>query len=484
MSKLSRAFEELNVDILKEQQNNDNGSEFDELYLNIKNDVDYKNDIETEEETEDTIDESGDVPVDDSESTDVPKDDNDEEQKPSDKEETELKEASESAFRNSFNEHLLCLDLINELKGNIACEFKEPIYVDEVGHHYTNKILHGIDRAAGAAFDKGKELSYKYGSVALKHLGKGLSAILNSTYKFLNNTISTLLFNLKRRMQSYKSHSKKIDSAIKTLNLLKENQLVLPEGLTYNNKHVIDKLKITDSVDIVKNLEVADAFLHNYYDNILHESKNISNSLITLMDEVSNNRKIANKTYIKIPDFKNFVELTNSDYKLKVEGVDSKRYNKHLPGNLIVVAYLPSKNIKENQAINVYKNCKMFFGYDARANKNFDSMEYANTDNIEKTLNLLKQICDYGIKQSALYENIISDYKRLSGSYTKYTDHLLKSKENISIQNSMMEVISPAVHLFGKVYVTSMIDVDDYFSKLITNTLEYIKDSMKKYNPS
>lgn len=483
MARIKLALEStLAVDKVHEQQQVENSNgEFDELYHQLDQPeppIEASDNIADEsEEPDDTIDDSGEDPDDpmsqsneDSESasedtTDaVTSDDKEEKDEPVDEEaepdDTDQKE-TEAALESCLYEHNLAMEALLESRYRFATE---------------------------SIVDSGKsalQLGFKYTPIALKHVSKTILKALTRTDDALQKGTQLLVNYVKKRLNSYEHYLKKIEAAKKTLELIKEKDLSI-EPEAYPNLKIVSKLKIADNLMLETSLNTAKILAEDYFSNVERNAITMASSIRSVINIVLNDKtaKPAN-LILNIGELKNFVTTNISYYPPRHNSLQTQVYKNQLPGDLMLIAHVMGKNyIRDDDLLPAYRNIRIFFGInEENLNKNVEA-KYLTVEEVEKCLDLLEQICHYGMSQKHSFKRLMVIRKAIADNFSKYTEKLFKLRDRITVRESMVEVITPSVDVLDRVYIGTTVQVDDYLGRLINASLVYINDSLKQANKS
>lgn len=498
MARIKLALEStLAVDKVHEQQQLENSDgEFDELYHQLDQPE------PPVEETDETIDDStvSDEPIDEA-------DDNSESEKTSDSDQTDQsnKDSESATDETDTKDDDKSTDKLtdkdeNSDKNDTESDPDEAVDGNEADQKEIETALESCLYAHSLAMeallesryrfatesimDSGKsalQLGFKYAPIAIKHVSKTIWKALTKTDDALQKGMWLLVNYIKKRLNSYKHYSKKIESAKKTLELIKEKNLSI-EPDVYPNERNVAKLKIADQLVLENSLTVAKTFAEDYFNNLDRNAVYLANSIRGILNLVISD-KVAkpSQLVLNIGELNNFIITKIPSYAPRIDSLDTLVYKNQLPGDLMLIAHVPGKNnLDEDNMLQTYRNMKMFFGVNEQTMVKTLKVNYLSVEEIETCLDLLEQICHYGMSQENSFKKLVATRKAINATFTKYMEKLFKVKDRVTVRESMIEIVTPSIEALDKVYIGTTVQVDDYLGRLINASLVYINDSLKR----
>lgn len=450
---------------------------------------DFSTDIDTDTNTE-TDAESTDDKKDEEKAE---KDDKQTDSKDTEKESKEDKDAKAEETKPAQED---LKNLYTFIDSNVALEGE---FFDSVKEHTGNaagfvfdKTKQGIGTAARFTFDKSVELAkylgylgITYGPIALKKMYKGLLYVLFNMVKGLFVSIIAINKFVDRRINSFKNINKRIDNLSSKLDELESQQNIreLSDDRFFHNTNIINKIKINDSVDLSANITVANTFLNKVIkelDSGINNELNMINRLITIYSLGNNNMpyNLMQVIALHLPYKQGIIK----GYEVNEELMESHYYPDILPGDLVFITNLPKKDINDLDELKTsYKLSNMFFGLNTENYVAVEKINYMNVNELRGLLSNLKILIDTCKEHEKHFMNIKKQKLKLRYNFKRYYEHLVTSKEKVSIKDSMAEFIQLKSHLIDTVYLSAAMNINDYSVTLINGYLSYIEKNIKEF---
>lgn len=340
---------------------------------------------------------------------------------------------------------------------------------------------------AGAIFIKDfilmlAELGMKYGPGIIKNVYLGIVLVLNKFLKLFTKTVITLSESIKRNINSFSNLKSDIEKLKKTLELIESPDELIEEHL-YVKSRTINILKYGDNVDITNNIKTVNTFSDSIGKTLSAKIKNrLSNLEHILSYSVSDINNISYVSMTTELDVSGITKpLVNQAYKSSSKYVSNTQYIHTLPGDIDMIAYLPISNIDNMQDLaKSYNASKLFFGFNEQSFKDVDSINYMTKENLMNFLNELDELCNSGLVQTNLLEEILKKKLRLRKNIKVYVSNVLESPKKLSLKDSLADYIYLKAMFIDKVYVVGMLDIQDYMTKVITAGISFAKDNVKQ----
>lgn len=356
--------------------------------------------------------------------------------------------------------------------------------------HGVGNVISGTASWVGGKLTYLKELGFEYGPIALKHVAKGVVFCLDKTLKGLYTGTQLLVKLVKDRIVAYKRSKELLDKAAKTLIELRQSldgkKLVDPGP--YQNEEVIKGIKINGTFDPLSNTKIAYAAMKNHYENLLKNvvacTKTISNIIAFVK---SNKGKVPNKNDVfSTTMLTDFVKKEVDGYSTP-EGLTSVVYKEILPGDTLIIAYVPLGQIDGSavtkggeELAELFKEAGITMGVDTKtATKNPGGKYITNYDELKELITLLTDMCHYGIVVQNKLESYIKIRDNIKSELKDYVGFLFKSQEQITVEQSLVEYISPNLALLDQIATKGTYHIDQYMKKYISICITYIDDNLK-----
>lgn len=509
--------EELEIEkLIKEEEEQDDGLVFGDLYNETKSKIKDKEEQETEESEDktpqDSIDNEDKIPEEsnDSESgerisgdteTDDDKD-SDKEDKHDNKKDTDSMEYLEDKpSKESFMmEHQTSSTESIRLFYNQESKYIQSFSIlDTANMVDINRIgLEDISSLYHNTVDNFASSLKHIGFLGIKYTGKGIYEILKLTFKGILYAFDRLAYGLvlsivainkylKRRINSFDRIHKNVNKARETIKLLDDSKVELKdiEDNYHRNIKNINQLIIGNSIDIEENLKVLHSFINN---TIIGISASVKDDLTSI-------RQLIAQSYLNRSD--NVYKLLETSVKLNnlhqgtVVGfennhpsIDSYVSKEVLPGNVVLIAYLPTPGLSSHEEwIDAYKNSDMFFAVDRSRVKSIDEIPYLTKDSLVKLLDVLDGICTTAIEHQRFYESMKSHKLHLRLVYKNYYETLVSRNVKISVKDSLVDMVILKNNFIDKVYIPAAIDMHDYTVRVLNSALTYVEKNIRELTP-
>lgn len=462
----SPAMEELEVDKLHTQQEQaEKSGQFDQLYQGIKKDMELKEKAaeNAEGDEESTTDDT---------STEEPSPENDaaEPVEDPDVENTEAVDGDDTgAALESFLKYHYEAQAISIAQEEVFT--KENVLT--AGKYLGGKAVDGLKYL--------KDIGFEYGPVVLKHVYKGVLFALNKTVKAIVQGSVSISTYVKRRINSYENIKSNIESLREAVKLLEDKEL---DGVKYTNDVVINQLKIGGNYDFLSNVKVAQKFFESFFSSF---DRNVKSNVIATRNLVNAvvHEQAVQPTNLVVEKFvmNGLTRREVNGYQTDNRSVESYTYNYVLPGDVAFIAWLPKRNLTSHEAVvAAYNGSKIFLGMNIHTAVVKEAVDYPSISEINKYLDTLTAICDYGIGLDKVYTDVLRTRNATRGILNSYMRFLLKAQNKISISDSMADFIALKVAYTDRAYIAGGMYANDYMVRVLTNSLSYLKDAVKAYS--
>lgn len=347
----------------------------------------------------------------------------------------------------------------------------------------TENVWDNMQRYAGYL----KDIGIEYGKPTLKALGKGIlySSIMSLKGLFYGSKM--LIKTTNRAINSYSHLEKKIDELHETIVLLKKNNKTkAATGRKYTKEKIINSIKIGTNPNFVKALIVYRDFLKNYRDSNGRKIVSSISGIKMMMGQVSSN--LINPTYRYMSDKEAAIGLKKhapKGYDAPTEYNDVYEYPVTLPGDLLLIAYLPKEGLTNYDEIQeAYKNSQIFFGKDTTNLTGFRSASYATLTEVEEMLGILKGICENGIEFTKEMRSIERARLSIKDSMKGMLHNLIKKVDHTHEDVEINKFISMKIYFIDKCFLSSISDIEELTRKLIHNYLVYCRESLLEMSKS
>ena len=321
----------------------------------------------------------------------------------------------------------------------------------------------------------------EYGTIVAKHVAKGVAIALDHTFKAAVAGGKAIAAYVKKRMESFERFKSRFEEFDKVLQKLKPVASDPPEGLLCKKDALLQDIISGTSASPLDNLNV----FKNFFSHIVEEVKagyvNSAGQLKMLIGKAMSSTITPPVVYMHDKlQVKGFVNKELSGYKPAEEGIDSYVYNKLLPGNIAMVVQIPSDKIKDGLTlIKLNQASKMLLAVDDKAKPPVLQIPYLSFQGLEKFSKGLMEIADAGIQQMKLYGDIDSVRNKLEHSVKAYAKHLFDSKEEVTVENSLVDYVSAKFAFMDHTYLAGLMAIHSYTVQYLEACLTFAKDNAK-----
>lgn len=368
--------------------------------------------------------------------------------------------ALESVFLNHEISHAACLSL-------------EEGEFDDTGSEALKAVGRGLTYLAEAGLE--------YGAIAAKHIAKGVAIALDHTFKAAVAGGKAIAAYVKKRMESFERFKSRFEEFDKVLQMLKSNAAEPPQNLLCKKESLLQDILSATSASPLDNLDT----FKNFFSHIVKEVKagyvSSAAQLKMLIGKAMSNTVTPPAAYMHDKlQVKGFVNKELSGYNPTEEGIVSYVYNKLLPGNITMVVQIPSEKIKDGPTlIKLNQASKMMLAVDGKAKPPVVQIPYLSFQGLEKFSKSMLEIADAGLQQVKLYGDMDSVRDKLEHSVKAYARHLFDSKEEVTVENSLVNYVSAKFAFMDHTYLAGLMAIHSYTVQYLEACLTFAKDNAK-----
>lgn len=325
------------------------------------------------------------------------------------------------------------------------------------------------------------EAGLEYGAIAAKHIAKGVAVALDHTFKAAVAGGKAIAAYVKKRMESFERFKSRFEEFDKVLQTLKSNAAEPPQNLLCKKESLLQDILSATSASPLDNLDT----FKNFFSHIVEEVKagyvSSAAQLKMLIGKAMSNTVTPPVAYMHDKlQIKGFVNKELSGYKPTEEGIVSYVYNKLLPGNITMVVQIPSEKIKDGPTlIKLNQASKMLLAVDDKAKPPVVQIPYLSFQGLEKFSKNLIELADTGLQQMKLYGDMDSVRDKLEYSVKAYAKHLFDSKEEVTVENSLVDYVSAKFAFMDHTYLAGLMAIHSYTVQYLEACLTFAKDNAK-----
>ncbi len=338
---------------------------------------------------------------------------------------------------------------------------------------------------AGAVYLK--DLGVQYGPDIIKAIGKAALYTIEMILKGLFKGTKALINMSEKSIHSYKSFDSKAEKLKESIAALKKaNKTKVTTGNKYTKETIIKHLIIDHKVKPIESIKVYQFFVRDY---LMRSSRKIEEVIAGIRILIGKTSYEGYKQPTKYMGEKEassgLVKKEVSGYEPDSEFVDSYVYPHTLPGNTLLLAYLPKSELTDMEEVyEAYTNSQIFLGKNMKTMSSIPPTEYGTLEEINSLLGEIQLLCKLGMQYAATFKHIEKQRNSIKYSLKGLIDLLLKKKDKHKIDSRMTEAISLKAMFIDKCYIGSMIDVEDYTRLVIRSYIDYCQASLLELSKS
>lgn len=506
LSAKDMTYDNLYQQVVKNQEDKaktveSSGSDFSNTDSNDNASEDTGDNLDDEFSVDMPADDEADTTSDETDTDQKDKDVSDQKDKPDDtatikdnKEESKTDKETNSEENKPAQEDLKNLytfiDKNVSLEGETLDSIKQ--FAGDTAVYAGSKVMQGASAVGRFALDKSidlaKYLGYlgiTYGPIALRNMYKGLLYVLFNVVKGLFVSIIALNKFIDKRINNFKNINKKILNLNKLIELKQQegSDMKINDTVFFHNSNIINKIKIGKSVDLSANITIANKFLNKVIkelDTGINNEHNMINKLIAMYNTGNSEIpfSLMQAMAINLPYKHGIIK----GYEINEELLTSQYYSDVLPGDLIFIVTLPKKDINDLDELKAgYKLSNMFFGLNTEGYETVEKIDYMNLQELKGLLDNLKMLVNTCLMHEQHFNNIKKQKLKLRYNFKRYYEHLITSKDKVSLKESMAEFVQLKSHLIDSVYLTAAMNINDYSISLINSYLNFIEKNIKEF---
>ena len=445
--KFFSSMEELEVEkVYDEEHTSNNSSETDDMETIIKNNIDdsKKEDMDSDKNTPDADDSAT---------------------------EDDISRAMES-----YHEAIQVSMAIEDL--SVASE--------EIPEFITN----GAKVAGNVALDAAvflKDIGFKYAPPLIKAVGKATLFSIEKTLKGLFYGTKALIRISEKSIHSYKSFDSKGEKLKKSIALLKAaKKTTVTTGKKYAKEKTIANMSIDSHTKPLETIKVYSEFMSKY---VLGASGRIDSSVTSIKLLIGRAGYGGIKQPTKyIGEEKAIVGLskrTISGYDPDSNNVDSYVYPKVLPGNTLLIAYVPKKDLVDmSDVYDAYTNSQIFLGKSFHGSNIPQTINYMSLSEVESLLKEIQSMCAMGTQYVATFKHIEKQRNSIKYSLKGLLNILARNTDKVKIDKSVTEAIYLKNMFIDKCFIGSMQDIEYNTRMTIRSYLDYCQDNLIELSKS
>lgn len=363
---------------------------------------------------------------------------------------------------------------------------------------FENQDFYAIKPSGGErAWSLTKDAFRYLGFLGIKLTVDVLPKILTQTFKGILYAFTRLAYGLMmgmtaldqylhRRINSFNSLRSNIQKAKQALEMVEHAK---PADITdagdFTELRFIRQIVAGDSVNLLENLQRMNQFVGHQVDGL---GLSIQQDLGLIRSMISYVRTGGTPDITELLEPRvSMVGMQNGllpGYSTPNPKLVSSHSTVPLPGNVVLIAQLPSKEPKGREEwIQQYKDSQVFLGVNKAAYKEHTSIPLCSIEDLKKLLDGLEQLCLLCIAHQKFYDNMKQQKLDQRLYYRNYFESLITKQKKVSLKDSMIDLVSLKNHFVDKVYLPAAIDIHDYSVRVINSYLKYVEKNIRVLTP-
>lgn len=326
-------------------------------------------------------------------------------------------------------------------------------------------------------------IGIQYSVSGLKQIFKGVLYLFVKIARLTFTSMYVLSKYLERRRNSFENLKKSVTSLQESLRTIQERAGANPDIQDkYTTPSIINALKIGPSVDFKDNVNQLTSYMDqtvkSISEQILHETNTISHILATGRNGTAS---LPQNVMRLNPQSMHLKEGVIQGYENSSEYVTSYHGDRTLPGDIVMVATFPKEDLEEkHDIIRGYNDSSMVLGIDSQSFKEITVVDYMTPEQLTDFLNEMERLCDVCLAHSALYDRVKSSKAQLKSLLKNYFSFLSHNQKKLSLNDSYMEEVYLKVMFIDRVYLTAMMDMHDYVSRVLVAGTRFAKSNIEQ----
>lgn len=326
-----------------------------------------------------------------------------------------------------------------------------------------------------------KEIGVNYGPVVLKTIGKGtLNCVIKLARSLVKGT-ETIAKYYAKKINAFKVLNSQIDDLRAAYELCKHNNKEIKHNIVYNNRNVINGLKIGSSVDFNKNIDTAMIFTKLYLQEIDKEIMGITASISRTISNVVEGHEVSpNLTTTDKYGFP-FLELgIPAGYNPPDSNLEGYHYKSILPGDINFMAYGPTKSLQSKEDITAAMHgSKFFMGESSTRDTPAPNVILPPLVDIGEIIRSTDALCKLCLAREARIPIHIKARNNLKGRLSLFIKTVMFAKGRKNDYDMLSDYIYSKMMFMDKTYINGEIIVHDLANRIIRYSIEYCRFALK-----
>ncbi len=345
-------------------------------------------------------------------------------------------------------------------------------------------VKKGLSAAGGLAADAVgylRDAGIQYGPAVLKAVGSALLFAVVKILKGLYYGEKALTKLIDESMHSYTRYYAKIAELEKAVIQLKGAGIQkATTDSKYKNEKVINNMKIGTNLAFVSDLKAYDDFVHRYVVTTSDKMQGVVSSVKTMIGQVVSNKiHSPSKMMIETGATAGFRKGNIEGYNAPDEYTEVYSYPHVLPGDLLVLAYLPKPALEDNAEIDkAYNSSTVFIGKKMSGAVGYTEAKFATLAEVETMLKLMKGICHSSELSMKRLKTAEATRNSIRFSLKGMMNYLVGKAEKNKDVLTMSRFISMKLKFMDNCYIGGSKDIENLTRKVVNNYLIYCKASL------
>lgn len=345
----------------------------------------------------------------------------------------------------------------------------------------------GAVYAAGFLRDAVKvlfELGIKYTPTAFAYAKKATIYLFFKSAKLTLKLMRGVSDFMKRYKRSVNRKEKDIANLLEKLNKLefegeKGDKFTPTKHNTVDEKY-ISWFTVNQKTNPIYSAETLLSFMNTVVSELDKRTTFDINAVSKLIELSSSNSNLDPTMVLGVAPFQaGFLRKRVEGHLKDPDLIDPYVYGTILPDNTVLAANIPRKDLRDIDTIaRAYGESSMFLTSDNRHPPTADKVDYMDSKEIRRLLDILNKICELSNSHLAFYSRIEKNANKLKLGYKHYYLKLTSEKGE-AYYEKLSEYIYLKQSFVNKVYLPAAMDIHDYAMSYLLVALKYVRENIK-----
>lgn len=328
------------------------------------------------------------------------------------------------------------------------------------------------------------ELGIKYTPTAFAYAKKATIYLFFKSAKLTLKLMRSLSDFMKRYKRSVSRKEKDIVNLIEKLNKLefegeKGDKFTPTKPNTADEKY-LSWFTVNQKTNPMYSAETVLSFMNSVVAELDKRTTFDIDAVSKLIELSSGNSNLDPTMVLGVAPFQTgFLRKRMEGHLKDPELIDPYLYGTILPDNVVLVANIPRRDLRDIDTIaQAYNESSMFLTSDNRHPPTAVKVDYMDSKEIRRLLDILNKICELSNSHLAFYSRIEKNANKLKLGYKHYYLKLTSEKGE-AYYEKLSEYIYLKQSFVNRVYLPAAMDIHDYAMSYLLVALKYVRENIK-----